>query len=126
MTQPQDNYVNVIAASRRLRTHPETVKRLCRCFQRLSAKVNHSPLLCFETIPRLHWTALKLKLSRPETTPPYHYLGGIEAWIRQEAKEALELAFGNTVCFPLYYTIVINFNEILTNFLRVINPARIR
>ena len=27
---PLDNYYNVIEASRRLKVHPETVKRLCR------------------------------------------------------------------------------------------------
>ena len=40
-----DNYFNVIEASRRLRVHPETVKRLCRQGDLPASKIHNTWLI---------------------------------------------------------------------------------
>ena len=42
---PLDGYFNVIEASRRLRVHPETVKRLCRQGDLPAAKIHNTWLI---------------------------------------------------------------------------------
>jgi excisionase family DNA binding protein len=42
---PLDNYFNVIEASRRLRIHPETVKRLCRQGDVPAVKIHNTWLI---------------------------------------------------------------------------------
>ena len=42
---PLDNYFNVIEAGRRLRIHPETVKRLCRQKDIPAVKVHNTWLI---------------------------------------------------------------------------------
>jgi excisionase family DNA binding protein len=42
---PLDNYFNVIEAGRRLRVHPETVKRLCRQKDIPAIKVHNTWLI---------------------------------------------------------------------------------
>ena len=45
-----DNYVTVIEASRRLRVHPETVKRLCRQGDLPASKLHNTWLITKETL----------------------------------------------------------------------------
>ncbi len=42
---PLDNYFNVIEASRRLKIHPETVKRLCRQGDLPAVKIHNTWLI---------------------------------------------------------------------------------
>ncbi len=42
---PFDNYFNVIEASRRLKIHPETVKRLCRQGDLPASKIHNTWLI---------------------------------------------------------------------------------
>lgn len=42
---PLDNYFNVIEASRRLKVHPETVKRLCRQGDLPAIKIHNTWLI---------------------------------------------------------------------------------
>ncbi len=42
---PLENYFNVIEASRRLRIHPETVKRLCRQGDLPAVKIHNTWLI---------------------------------------------------------------------------------
>lgn len=45
-----DNYLNVIEASRRLKVHPETVKRLCRQGDLPAAKLHNTWLIKRDTL----------------------------------------------------------------------------
>jgi len=45
-----DNYFNVIEASRRLRIHPETVKRLCRQGDLPAIKIHNTWLIAKDTL----------------------------------------------------------------------------
>ena len=45
-----DNYLNVIEASRRLRVHPETVKRLCRQGDLPASKIHNTWLINKDTL----------------------------------------------------------------------------
>jgi len=45
-----DNYFNVIEASRRLRVHPETVKRLCRQGDLPAVKIHNTWLIAKDTL----------------------------------------------------------------------------
>ena len=45
-----DNYLNVIEASRRLKVHPETVKRLCRQGDLPAHKIHNTWLINTDTL----------------------------------------------------------------------------
>jgi len=45
-----DNYFNVIEASRRLKVHPETVKRLCRQGDLPAVKIHNTWLISRDTL----------------------------------------------------------------------------
>jgi len=47
---PCDNYFNVIEASRRLKVHPETVKRLCRQGDLPAIKIHNTWLIARDTL----------------------------------------------------------------------------
>ena len=47
---PLDNYFNVIEASRRLKIHPETVKRLCRQGDLPASKIHNTWLISGEIL----------------------------------------------------------------------------
>ena len=47
---PFDNYYNVIEAGRRLRIHPETVKRLCRQGDLPAVKIHNTWLITKEML----------------------------------------------------------------------------
>ena len=48
--QLRDNYFNVIEASRRLKVHPETVKRLCRQGDLPAIKIHNTWLIATDTL----------------------------------------------------------------------------
>lgn len=50
MMTPFDNYYNVIEASRRLKVHPETVKRLCRQGDLPADKLHNTWLISKEVL----------------------------------------------------------------------------
>jgi len=47
---PFENYLNVIEASRRLKIHPETVKRLCRQGDLPAVKIHNTWLISREVL----------------------------------------------------------------------------
>jgi len=51
-----DNYFNVIEASRRLKVHPETVKRLCRQGDLPAIKIHNTWLIARDTLDNFSGT----------------------------------------------------------------------
>ena len=59
-----DNYVNVIEAGRRLKIHPETVKRLCRQGDLPAEKIHNTWLIKKDTLDNFAGTYIPKRGAR--------------------------------------------------------------
>ena len=59
-----DNYFNVIEAGRRLRVHPETVKRLCRQGDLPAVKIHNTWLIDRDTLENFAGTYIPRRGAR--------------------------------------------------------------
>jgi len=61
---PLDNYFNVMEAGRRLRIHPETVKRLCRQGNLPAVKIHNTWLITKDTLDNFAGTYIPKRGAR--------------------------------------------------------------
>ena len=61
---PFDNYYNVIEAGRRLKIHPETVKRLCRQGDLPASKIHNTWLITKDTLDNFAGTYIPKRGAR--------------------------------------------------------------
>ena len=64
MMTPFDNYFNVIEASRRLKVHPETVKRLCRQGDLPAVKLHNTWLISSDILDNFAGTYIPKRGAR--------------------------------------------------------------
>ena len=64
-----DNYLNVIEASRRLKVHPETVKRLCRQGDIPAAKIHNTWLINRDVLDNFAGTYSPMRGARKKLIP---------------------------------------------------------
>ena len=61
---PFDNYLNVIEAGRRLKVHPETVKRLCRQGDLPAVKIHNTWLISRDILDNFAGTYISRRGAR--------------------------------------------------------------
>ena len=67
--EPWDNYVNILETSRRLKVHPETVKRLCRQGDLPAVKFHNTWLISKDILDNFAGTYIPRRGARKRLIP---------------------------------------------------------